>query len=126
MSTCLYAFMLGFHTHMYYFFFFFNETPPPDIYPLPLHDALPISEQHWYKHLGLGRSLRTAGLPLPCTRATAHHFNQAPHHYAVKAALRRAQVRGLGGPEPLARRSEEHTSELQSQSNLVCRLLLAR
>src|SRR2546430_13359328 len=29
-----------------------------------------------------------------------------------------------GGPSP--RRSEEHTSELQSQSNLVCRLLLEK
>src|SRR5688572_31497190 len=29
-------------------------------------------------------------------------------------------------PEPLRRRSEEHTSELQSQSNLVCRLLLEK
>src|SRR2546430_6563162 len=26
-----------------YFFFFFNDTAPTDIYPLPLHDALPIS-----------------------------------------------------------------------------------
>src|SRR2546425_12705407 len=25
------------------FFFFFNDTAPPEIYPLPLHDALPIS-----------------------------------------------------------------------------------
>src|SRR2546427_6430584 len=30
-----------------------------------------------------------------------------------------------GPPRPLAR-SEEHTSELQSQSNLVCRLLLEK
>src|SRR2546430_13574496 len=30
------------------------------------------------------------------------------------------------GPEVLAARSEEHTSELQSQSNLVCRLLLEK
>src|SRR2546430_7609595 len=29
-------------------------------------------------------------------------------------------------PEPTSRRSEEHTSELQSQSNLVCRLLLEK
>src|SRR2546429_3309095 len=27
-----------------YFFFFFNDPPPPEIYPLPLHDALPISD----------------------------------------------------------------------------------
>src|SRR2546430_14381247 len=25
------------------FFFFLNDTPPPEIYPLSLHDALPIS-----------------------------------------------------------------------------------
>src|SRR5256886_5923724 len=31
-------------THIYPpFFFFFNDTPPTEIYPLPLHDALPIS-----------------------------------------------------------------------------------
>src|SRR5438270_2009384 len=29
-------------------------------------------------------------------------------------------------PRPCSRRSEEHTSELQSQSNLVCRLLLEK
>src|SRR5688572_32037089 len=34
---------------------------------------------------------------------------------------------GLRGGRPLiVRRSEEHTSELQSQSNLVCRLLLEK
>src|SRR2546429_5272254 len=30
------------------FFFFFNDTPPPEIYPLPLHAALPI----WGRELG--------------------------------------------------------------------------
>src|SRR2546427_4300039 len=30
------------------------------------------------------------------------------------------------GPRPTVARSEEHTSELQSQSNLVCRLLLEK
>src|SRR2546429_4043655 len=28
---------------IFYFFFFFNDTAPTEIYPLPLHDALPIS-----------------------------------------------------------------------------------
>src|SRR5688572_31792189 len=41
--------------------------------------------------------------------------------------LRRAGVLGLSPDEqPGALRSEEHTSELQSQSNLVCRLLLEK
>src|SRR2546427_3589355 len=34
--------------------------------------------------------------------------------------------RGRRGPRGGAGRSEEHTSELQSQSNLVCRLLLEK
>src|SRR5688572_31694305 len=33
---------------------------------------------------------------------------------------------GDHGPEEPRNRSEEHTSELQSQSNLVCRLLLEK
>src|SRR2546427_7885551 len=37
-----------------------------------------------------------------------------------KASLRRYE------PDQVPRRSEEHTSELQSQSNLVCRLLLEK
>src|SRR5947207_7409589 len=43
-------------------------------------------------------------------------------------ALARADqlVRDLGRFRPLRRRSEEHTSELQSHSDLVCRLLLEK
>src|SRR2546430_4112995 len=37
-----------------------------------------------------------------------------------------SQHRQLALRGPLRRRSEEHTSELQSQSNLVCRLLLEK
>src|SRR2546430_13288067 len=37
---------------------------------------------------------------------------------------RRRRLRGTRGK--FLRRSEEHTSELQSQSNLVCRLLLEK
>src|SRR2546430_13687229 len=47
-----------------------------------------------------------------------------------QASLRdgpRANLSGLGrGASAPPRRSEEHTSELQSQSNLVCRLLLEK
>jgi hypothetical protein len=70
-------------------------------FDLPPGDMLP---QHgWYKHLGLGQSIRTAALPLRFTRAMAHRFTHAPHHYTAIAALRWAQVHGLGGTEPLAR-----------------------
>jgi hypothetical protein len=70
-------------------------------FDLPCWEMLP--QHHWYKHLGQGGSIRTAGLPLRFTRAMAHLFTQAPHHYTVVAALRWAQVCGLGGSERLAR-----------------------
>src|SRR5688572_31171261 len=41
------------------------------------------------------------------------------HHFARKHDLQGTNRQGR-------RRSEEHTSELQSQSNLVCRLLLEK
>src|SRR5256886_17491268 len=40
--------------------------------------------------------------------------------------LRPNSFLALSDPNDVARRSEEHTSELQSQSNLVCRLLLEK
>src|SRR5688572_31175352 len=45
---------------------------------------------------------------------------KAPVHVLVIPKAHRADVAAL------AKRSEEHTSELQSQSNLVCRLLLEK
>src|SRR5256885_17270603 len=80
------------------FFFFFNDTATTEIYTLSLHDALPIFEEH-----------RLAGVALTCIGDRAH-------------------VLGVrGGLEARDRaRSEEHTSELQSPCNLVCRLLLEK
>jgi hypothetical protein len=70
-------------------------------FDLPPGEILP--QQRWYKHLGLGRNIRTAQVPIRLTRAMAHLFTQAPHHYTAIAALRWAQVRGLRGRESLAR-----------------------
>src|SRR2546426_7825750 len=33
-----------------FFFFFLNDPPPTEIYPLPLHDALPISDPGAAQH----------------------------------------------------------------------------
>src|SRR2546430_3348978 len=58
-----------------------------------------------------------------------HRHRQAPGEDDV---VRQVRHRGGGGADPggpaerLQVRSEEHTSELQSQSNLVCRLLLEK
>src|SRR2546427_2799587 len=80
-------------------FFFFNDTATTEIYTLSLHDALPI----WPPH---ARVLRGVA-PLLAEAAWA-------------ASLSRRMR-----PAP-SLRSEEHTSELQSQSNIVCRLLLEK
>src|SRR5688572_32508352 len=84
------------------FFFFFNDTATTEIYTLSLHDALPIY-----------RGLRAAGAGGGARGVGRRH----PH-------ARRQRV-WVAPPQRL-RRSEEHTSELQSQSNLVCRLLLEK
>src|SRR2546430_10274254 len=87
-----------------YVFFFFNDTATTEIYTLSLHDALPI----WPR----GRRRSRAR---PCgSRA------RAP---LAGARRGRARIRRRTRGDP---RSEEHTSELQSQSNLVCRLLLEK
>src|SRR5260370_10875636 len=88
-------------------FFFFNDTATTEIYTLSLHDALPIS-----------RGARGA----PASRAAD---GRRPQDHAglpsddARAATAWTRRRG-------DRRSEEHTSELQSHLNLVCRLLLEK
>src|SRR3712207_9129325 len=89
-------------------FFFFNDTATTEIYTLSLHDALPICSNHpmsWYHEFDGGRAWYTN---MGHTEAT----------YAEPLFLRHL----LGG----LRRSEEHTSELQSRQYLVCRLLLEK
>src|SRR5438477_12829568 len=80
-------------------FFFFNHPAPTEIYTLSLHDALPISPP------------RRTGSPPPRRRA-------APCGCAGWPIRPRRATQCF--------RSEEHTSELQSHVNLVCRLLLEK
>src|SRR2546430_11501999 len=79
-------------------FFFFNDTATTEIYTLSLHDALPI-----YVVITVGQDNFNAG--------------QGSFRVARRNATNLADIWS---------RSEEHTSELQSQSNLVCRLLLEK
>src|SRR5438067_10588216 len=85
-------------------FFFFTATPPTEICPLSLHDALPI--------------FVAALTGFPAGRVVD------------RFGTRRATLVGLGGIAAsalvLSLRSEEHTSELQSRFDLVCRLLLEK
>src|SRR3712207_7167136 len=90
--------------------FFFNDTATTEIYTLSLHDALPISGSGGGQHAHPG--LRPARL-----RQDAPARRLGPR---VGRAVRLGDA-GRGG-----RRSEEHTSELQSRQYLVCRLLLEK
>src|SRR5216683_7602429 len=76
--------------------FFFNDTATTEIYTLSLHDALPFST--W-----AGPMMRSLNL--------------------ATSMKRRSRATSCWVWVP---RSEEHTSELQSRSDLVCRLLLEK
>src|SRR5699024_12104477 len=96
------------------------RTPPTTlISPLSLHDALPILR---LGHHTFPRSARSRSRRLPAGR---RHPLRRDHRSAPRlGALRRRHprsVRSLRTP-----RSEEHTSELQSRFDLVCRLLLEK
>src|SRR5688572_32603837 len=86
-------------------FFFFNDTATTEIYTLSLHDALPIL---------------VTGLPL-LPGKLGEYLRQEPFQRYLLWTNQPAT-----GEKGVALRSEEHTSELQSQSNLVCRLLLEK
>src|SRR5256885_12173096 len=91
-------------------FFFFNDTATTEIYTLSLHDALPIS---------------VSGIPrMPSSLAQTDFASCVGLlMYTHRARIGRVKDEQLGIK---ARRSEEHTSELQSPCNLVCRLLLEK
>src|SRR5205809_5888966 len=83
-------------------FFFFNVPATTEIYTLSLHDALPIY------HAAAGSRCRAPAPP--------------------QGDARRRRWPAAPGRPPAGgvRRSEEHTSELQSRLHLVCRLLLEK
>src|SRR5437667_5622516 len=79
-------------------FFFFNDTATTEIYTLSLHDALPI-----YRG----------------AEQVVEHGDERP------AGRGRVELQPVK-QQRFQGRSEEHTSELQSHHDLVCRLLLEK
>src|SRR5206468_11506721 len=83
--------------------FFSNDTTPTEIYTLSLHDALPISKEPLFGNTYVSsHELGAIGVTLVVLVLLYVFFRFTPL------------------------RSEEHTSELQSRSDLVCRLLLEK
>src|SRR5690606_40052416 len=92
----------------------FIDPATSAIYTLSLHDALPI----------FGQQVQRGGTPTSSGRGDQHQDPVSSQEFGKVVPV-------LGGAgrhvEALAdRRSEEHTSELQSRENLVCRLLLEK
>src|SRR5690606_41385836 len=83
-----------------------NYSPCTQVYTLSLHDALPISKPICAWAAPFSNTIWTRKTAI-CARAWR----------ATTAAPANAGIRI---------RSEEHTSELQSRENLVCRLLLEK
>src|SRR2546426_7536620 len=98
------------------FFFFFNDTATTEIYTLSLHDALPICDAR--RHPGAVHDLQARRMAKALRRAEA-----ATRPICGIHPRRGAPARAQRFPRA---RSEEHTSELQSPCNLVCRLLLEK
>src|SRR5256885_17020925 len=84
-------------------FFFFNDTATTEIYTLSLHDALPIF-----------------AVDRPPVGPTPEWPRQS------RGPRSQAWPEAIHGSRRTRDRSEEHTSELQSPCNLVCRLLLEK
>src|SRR2546427_8690674 len=59
-------------------------------------------------------------------RDDRHRDSEREEVEDLRSVVEPRRERGRGGDRPPRERSEEHTSELQSQSNLVCRLLLEK
>src|SRR5207247_10915430 len=99
--------------------------PPPRATPLSLHDALPICAVA----ATVLQVVERDGL-------VGHAAEMGEHLHASLQDLKAKEVRGVGlmqafqfeepKAKPFQQRSEEHTSELQSRVDIVCRLLLEK
>src|SRR5947209_10096895 len=106
--------------------FFFIHPSTTEIYTLSLHDALPICNALTVVVSYVNPTRKPV---VDAARSSAH-----PVYRCIKACTRKepqrttakislAKAHSCAG---VVRRSEEHTSELQSRQYLVCRLLLEK
>src|SRR5207253_10855317 len=104
------AAFLPYHCSIY-LFFFLNASPTTAVYPLSLHDALPIYDIVFHRP-----RFAADGTVHDSARVTVLHNGVLVQDNTIITGW---TVHGR-------RRSEEHTSELQSRGHLVCRLLLEK
>src|SRR5690606_40871349 len=93
-----------------------NHTAPIETYTLSLHDALPISGEVPKVFIVKKDESLTAEEVIAFTKDKLTAYKR-PRHVEFRTELPKTNV---------GKRSEEHTSELQSREKLVCRLLLEK
>src|SRR5204863_10210984 len=106
----------------YYMLFLFTATATTEIYTLSLHDALPIYPEHEWNVPKMLKSVRKS------LEYCIANFGPYAHKQARIIEFPRVArfAQAFPGTMPYSERSEEHTSELQSRRDLVCRLLLEK
>src|SRR5690606_40804670 len=97
-----------------------SDRVPTETDTLSLHDALPIYRRPGHLRAGRrNRGCRAGGFRRSLRPAVVRRSSGLSDAGDHDRAVRQANV-------PADPRSEEHTSELQSRENLVCRLLLEK
>src|SRR5207249_5194320 len=106
-------------------FFSVIATATTQIYTLSLHDALPI--YRFVRKLAAMSQRRDLSFQLPCN-VNWHHLRHRRRGSGVSSLSSLYFVEALVADSQTVflLRSEEHTSELQSRFDLVCRLLLEK
>src|SRR5699024_12528945 len=104
---------------------YYTYSPPalPTIYTLSLHDALPIYCQIGPVLAESRANWKCSGRLFLLRQLMRANFQPVPNerrHCLIIGISKRCRSPGA------ALRSEEHTSELQSRFDLVCRLLLVK
>src|SRR5699024_12153725 len=105
--------------------FFFTSTALSQIYTLSLHDALPIyAKGDFFVQMGILRSQ----VNIKDVEKIEEQTITGPGTSMQKSSTSKIKMNKSSyvSPEVNLIRSEEHTSELQSRFDLVCRLLLEK
>src|SRR5205085_4868301 len=104
----------------YCFFFFYSSGPHRDLHSFPTRRSSDLQKRHQIdRQVAFWRDHRHGVL----LRIGESFGGQSRHPVLRTRVSARQTERDIREKE---KRSEEHTSELQSQSNLVCRLLLEK
>src|SRR5690554_7065396 len=117
-TSCNLFFDLFRPSYRVFTFFFFNDTATTEIYTLSLHDALPICDGN-----RIMAKQKIDGGPSVLYDAVVILFSEKEAAMLANEATAKDFVTDAFAH---CKRSEEHTSELQSRPHLVCRLLLEK